>query len=93
MQVPVQCSLKQTSRYDSLEGIVWAEPVATSKLLDSSHSPHQRKFCTEGGPKCLCMLGEHHGIVCMCIYPHVCACTVANINRERENGAIIIKKD
>ena len=28
--------------------MVWVEPVATSKLLGCSHSPHQREFCTEG---------------------------------------------
>ena len=31
-----------------IQGMVWVEAVATSKLLGCSDSPHQRKFCTEG---------------------------------------------
>ena len=46
---------KQNSRHVKARqwGMLWVESVATSKLLESPYSPHQRKFCTEG------LLGQH----------------------------------
>ena len=28
-----------------IQGMVWMEPVATTKLLGCLHSPHQKEFC------------------------------------------------
>ena len=41
-------------------GMVWVEPVATTKFLGYPHSRHQREFCTEGllGRHALGMLGR-----------------------------------
>ena len=44
---------KQNSGHDRREWFGWSLHVATSKVWDSSYSPHQRKFCTEG------LLGRH----------------------------------
>ena len=39
---------KASHAQDRRGGVVWVEPVPTSKLMDVSLFAHQRKLCTEG---------------------------------------------